>query len=155
VGSYLKRETTITPNRETTVIETHENEHGVDLLREGASPQLRLSSEVQVRRLTEHNGERYVVPVIRSWADAETRQLYERERSRRFPPDIHAVALRKLKMLNAATRINDLLVPPSNRLEKLKGDRVGQWSIAVNMQWRICFRWEADNAHEVEIVDYH
>jgi toxin HigB-1 len=93
--------------------------------------------------------------VIRSWADVETQRLYERQRSRRLPPDIQAVALRKLKMLHAATRINDLLVPPSNRLEKLKGDRAGQWSIAVNMQWRICFRWEAGSAYEVEIVDYH
>jgi toxin HigB-1 len=93
--------------------------------------------------------------VILSWADATTRRLYERERSRRFPPDIQTVALRKLKMLHAAIRINDLIVPPSNRLEKLKGDRAGQWSIAVNMQWRICFRWEAGNAYEVEIVDYH
>jgi toxin HigB-1 len=58
-------------------------------------------------------------------------------------------------MLNAATRINDLLVPPSNRLEKLKGNRAGQWSIAVNMQWRVCFRWEDGNAYDVEIVDYH
>ena len=58
-------------------------------------------------------------------------------------------------MLNAATRIDDLLVPPSNRLEKLKGDRVGQWSVAVNMKWRVCFRWEAGNAYDVEIVDYH
>ena len=105
--------------------------------------------------MTYHNGRRYADLVIRSWADAETRRLYERERSRRFPPDVQAVALRKLKMLNAATRIDDLLVPPSNRLEKLKGDRAGQWSIAVNMQWRICFRWEASNAYEVEIVDYH
>ena len=93
--------------------------------------------------------------VIRSWADAETQRLYERERSRRFPPNIQPVALRKLKMLNAAARIDDLLVPPSNRLEKLKGDRAGQWSIAINMQWRICFRWEAGNVYEVEIVDYH
>ena len=105
--------------------------------------------------LTRHNGTRYAVPVIQSWADPETERLYRRERSRRFPPDIQAVALRKLKMLNAATRIDDLLVPPSNRLEKLKGDRVGQWSIAVNMQWRVCFRWEAGNAYDVEIVDYH
>lgn len=58
-------------------------------------------------------------------------------------------------MLNAAVRVDDLLIPPSNRLEKLKGDRAGQWSIAVNMQCRICLRWEAGNAHEVEIVDYH
>lgn len=93
--------------------------------------------------------------MIRSWADGDTRQLYERERCRRIPPDIHSVALRKLKMLNAASRIDDLLVPPGNRLEKLKGDRAGQWSIAINMQWRICFLWEAGNAYEVEIVDYH
>jgi proteic killer suppression protein len=93
--------------------------------------------------------------VIRSWADAETERLYTRERSRRFPPDILVPALRKLKMLNAATRLADLSVPPSNRLEKLKGDRSEQWSIAINMQWRICFRWEAGQAHEVEIVDYH
>jgi toxin HigB-1 len=95
------------------------------------------------------------VGVIRSWADAEAQRLYERERSRRLPTEIQPVALRKLKMLNAAARIDDLFVPPSNRLEKLKGDRAGQWSIAINMQWRICFRWEAGNAYEVEIVDYH
>jgi len=93
--------------------------------------------------------------VICSWADAETERLYARERSRRFPPDIVVPGLRKLKMLNAAMRLDDLRVPPSNRLEKLKGDRAGQWSIAINMQWRICFRWEAGQAYEVEIVDYH
>lgn len=58
-------------------------------------------------------------------------------------------------MLRAATKIGDLLVPPGNRLEKLKGDRAGQWSIAINMQWRICFRWDEGNAYDVEIVDYH
>ncbi len=58
-------------------------------------------------------------------------------------------------MLSAAIQIGDLLVPPGNRLEKLRGDRAGQWSIAINMQWRICFRWEAGNAYDVEIVDYH
>ena len=93
--------------------------------------------------------------MIQSWADDETRRLYDRERSRRFHPDLQPVALRKLKMLNAATRIDDLFVPPSNRLEKLKGDRAGQWSIAINMQWRICFEWEAGHAYKVEIVDYH
>jgi proteic killer suppression protein len=102
-----------------------------------------------------HNGGRYAVHVIRSWADTEAERLYRRERSRKFPPDIQTTALRKLRMLNAATRIDDLRVPPSNRLEKLKGDRAGQWSIAVNMQWRVCFRWEAGNAYDVEIVDYH
>jgi toxin HigB-1 len=93
--------------------------------------------------------------VIQSWADAETERLFNRERSRYIPPDIQATALRKLKMLNAAIRIDDLLVPPSNRLEKLKGDRAGQWSLSINMQWRICFRWEAGHAYQVEIVDYH
>lgn len=58
-------------------------------------------------------------------------------------------------MLNAAIKIDDLFIPPSNRLEKLKGDRVGQWSISINMQWRICFRWEAGHAYDVEVVDYH
>ena len=72
-----------------------------------------------------------------------------------MPSDIRGIALRKLKMLGAAIQISDLSVPPGNRLEKLKGDRAGQWSIAVNMQWRICFRWEAGNAYDVEIVDYH
>ena len=93
--------------------------------------------------------------MIRSWADAETERLFSRERSRYLPPDIQATARRKLKMLNAAIRINDLLIPPSNRLEKLKGDRAGQWSISINMQWRICFNWEAGQAYDVEIVDYH
>jgi proteic killer suppression protein len=93
--------------------------------------------------------------VIRSWADAETERLFAREQSRYLPPDIQSTALRKLKMLNAAIKIDDLLIPPSNRLEKLKGDRAGQWSISVNMQWRICFRWEAGHAYDVEIVDYH
>ena len=98
---------------------------------------------------------RYAVGVIRTWADAETERLFHRERSRSFPPDILGTALRKLKMLNAAIKIDDLQVPPGNRLEKLKGDRAGQWSISINMQWRICFRWDAGNADDVGVVDYH
>jgi proteic killer suppression protein len=90
--------------------------------------------------LTEHNGTRYAATVIQSWANAETERLFTRERSRYLPPDIQPTALRKLKMLNAAIKIDDLFIPPSNRLEKLKGDRAGQWSISINMQWRICFR---------------
>src|SRR5205085_12631065 len=81
--------------------------------------------------------------VTQSWADAETERLFRREKSRYIPPDIQATAVRKLKMLNAAIKVDDLLIPPSNRLEKLKGDRAGQWSISINMQWRICFNWEA------------
>lgn len=64
-------------------------------------------------------------------------------------------ALRKLRMLDAATSIDDLRVPPGNRLERLRGDRAGQYSIRVNRQWRICFRWDTGDAHDVEIVDYH
>ncbi len=69
--------------------------------------------------------------------------------------DVQRVALRKLRMLDAATTLDDLRVPPANRLEKLKGDRAGQHSIRINRQWRICFRWRAGDAHDVEIVDYH
>src|SRR5262249_1169614 len=105
--------------------------------------------------LDRHNAVRYGAYVIRSWRDRDTERLYQRERSRRFPPEILEVALRKLKMLNAAVGIDDLLKPPSTRPEKVKGDRAGQWSIAINKQWRICFRWNAGIADDVEIVDYH
>jgi proteic killer suppression protein len=93
--------------------------------------------------------------VIRSWADAEAEKLFNRERTRRVPPDVQRVALRKLLMLDAATSLDDLRVPPANRLEKLKGDRSGQWSIRINDQWRICFTWQDAGAYGVEIVDYH
>jgi proteic killer suppression protein len=68
---------------------------------------------------------------------------------------VQKAALRKLRMLDAATSIDDLRVPPGNRLERLRGDRAGQYSIRVNRQWRICFRWDTGDAHDVEIVDYH
>jgi proteic killer suppression protein len=68
---------------------------------------------------------------------------------------VHKAALRKLRMLDAATSVDDLRVPPGNRLERLRGDRAGQYSIRVNRQWRICFRWDDGDAHDVEIVDYH
>jgi len=74
---------------------------------------------------------------------------------RRLPAGIHPVAWRKLAQLHAATRLDTLRVPPGNRLEALKGDRAGQYSIRINDQWRICFRWEGGDAYEVEIVDYH
>ena len=74
---------------------------------------------------------------------------------KRFPADLLRIAQRRLKMLDAAATLDDLRVPPGNRLEALKGDRVGQHSIRLNRQWRLCFRWEADGAHDVEIVDYH
>ena len=93
--------------------------------------------------------------MIRSWADAEAEKLFNLQRSRKLPSDIQRMAVRKLWMLDAATQIDDLIVPPGNRLEKLHGDREGQWSIRINDQWRVCFAWRDGNAHEVEIVDYH
>jgi proteic killer suppression protein len=93
--------------------------------------------------------------VIRSWRDAEAEKVFNLKRSRRLPSDIQRVALRKLRMLDAATSIEDLRLPPANRLEKLSVDRKGQWSIRINDQWRICFAWNNGNADDVEIVDYH
>jgi proteic killer suppression protein len=93
--------------------------------------------------------------VIRSFRDSETERLFRRERIRRLPPDLQRVALRKLVLLDAATGLLDLRIPPANRLEKLAGDRLGQHSIRINNQWRICFRWSGGDAHDVEIVDYH
>ena len=98
---------------------------------------------------------RYHAGVIGSWAGVEAEKLFNRQRSRKLPPDLQRVALRKLLMLDAATTLEDLRVPPANRLEKLKGNREGQWSIRVNDQWRICFLWRDGNAQNVEIVDYH
>jgi toxin HigB-1 len=93
--------------------------------------------------------------VIRSFRCTETHGIFELHRSRRLPSDIQQVALRKLRMLNRAANLEDLRIPPANRLEKLSGARAGQWSIRVNDQWRICFRWQDGDAFEVEIVDYH
>jgi toxin HigB-1 len=93
--------------------------------------------------------------MIVSFRDEETAKLWQGLRSRRLPADIQAVALRKLRLVNAARRIDDLRIPPGNRLEALKGDRAGQWSVRINDQWRICFRWQDAGAEDVEIVDYH
>ena len=87
--------------------------------------------------------------------DGETEKIWNGERSRRLPGDIQAAALRKLRLINAARKIDDLRVPPGNRLEQLKGNRAGQWSIRVNDQWRIVFRWSEGGAEDVAIVDYH
>lgn len=81
--------------------------------------------------------------------------IFGLRRSRRLPPDIQQVALRKLRMLNRALTLEDLRLPPANRLEKLTGDRAGQWSIRINERWRVCFRWVGNEAFDVEIVDYH
>ncbi len=93
--------------------------------------------------------------MIRSFADPETALVWSGRRSRKLPPDIQAVALRKLRMLNQARTLADLRVPPANRLERLKGERTGQHSIRVNRQWRVCFTWSEGGPGDVEIVDYH
>lgn len=81
--------------------------------------------------------------------------MFERERTRRWPPAFQRAALKKLLIIDAAEELADLRLPPGNRLEKLRGDRQGQHSIRINNQWRICFRWKAGMAYDVEIVDYH
>ena len=93
--------------------------------------------------------------MIRSFKCKETKKIFNLERSRKVPASIQQLALRKLKMLNCSISINDLRVPPANRLEKLSGSRKGQWSIRINDQWRICFNWKNSDAYDVEIVDYH
>jgi len=93
--------------------------------------------------------------VIRSFRDREAEKVFKRQKSSKLPEMVQRVALRKLRMLNRAESLNDLRVPPANRLEKLKGDRLGQHSIRINDQWRICFIWQDRNALQVEIVDYH
>lgn len=93
--------------------------------------------------------------MIKTFKDAETEKIYQRERSRKLPPDIQQTALRKLRMINNSININDLRVPPANRLEKLSGNREGQYSIRINDQWRICFEWKSGDAFNVEITDYH
>ena len=93
--------------------------------------------------------------MIKSFKGKETERLFHREISRKLPQDIQRVAFRKLRMLNRARSLEDLRVPPANRLEALKGDRKGQHSIRINDQWRVCFPWQDGDAHSVEIVDYH
>ena len=92
--------------------------------------------------------------MIRSFRCKETERLFQRESARRFKA-IESVARRKLEMLEAAHRLDDLRVPPGNRLEALRGDRAGQHSIRINDQWRVCFVWRDGGAEDVEIVDYH
>ena len=93
--------------------------------------------------------------MIRTFASKETEKIFQRLSAQKFPANMRRGAKRKLLLLDAAERLEDLRVPPGNRLEKMAGDREGQYSIRVNEQWRICFRWNEGDAHEVEIVDYH
>jgi proteic killer suppression protein len=93
--------------------------------------------------------------VIGAFACRETERIFRGERSRRFPPDIQNTARRKLEYLHRARTLLDLMAPPGNRLEALRGTRSGQYSIRINDQWRICFIWRDDGVERVEIVDYH
>ena len=93
--------------------------------------------------------------MIKSFRDKETGKIFNRTPSRKLPADIQQATLRKLRLLSNAQNLQDLKIPPGNRLEKLKGDREGQHSIRINEQWRICFIWKDGNAYEVEITDYH
>lgn len=93
--------------------------------------------------------------MIESFANPESERLFTTGKSRRLPPDILKRALMRLTQLHAATVVDDLRIPPSNRLEALRGERAGQWSIRINDQWRVCFRFEDGNAFDVEIADYH
>ncbi len=98
---------------------------------------------------------RYYTLMIKSFADKESEKVFKRLFSRRLPQNIQRIAYRKLAYLHSAKALYDLMSPPSNRLEKLSGSRAGQYSIRVNDQWQICFRWQENDAYDVEIVDYH
>ncbi len=97
----------------------------------------------------------YIAGMIKSFADRHTRELYEMGKSRRIPPELIRRAVRRLEYVDLATRLEDLKVPPSNRLHDLKGNRKGQQSISIIDQWRICFRFVEGDAYDVEITDYH
>jgi proteic killer suppression protein len=93
--------------------------------------------------------------MIRSFADRDSMRVFQRLQVKRLSMDLQRAAYRKLLIIDAAGSINDLRIPPGNRLEKLSGDREGQYSIRINEQWRICFKWRATDAFDVEITDYH
>jgi len=94
-----------------------------------------------------------IYPMIRTFSDTETERFYLTGKSRRFPPDVLKRAVRRLTQINAAIVVNDLRMPPSNHLESLLGVRDGQWSIRINEQWRVCFRFENGEAYDIEIID--
>jgi toxin HigB-1 len=102
-----------------------------------------------------HHVTRYIRRMIRTFADRRTQQICEKGSARRFPADVTARAARKLEYVDLATSLEDLKVPPGNRLHALKGDRRGQYAISINDQWRICFRFEDGDAYDVEVCDYH
>jgi proteic killer suppression protein len=93
--------------------------------------------------------------MIKSFADKATAAVFSGQLVRRLPQDIQGIARRKLKLIDAVSKVEELRIPPGNRLEQLSGDRAGQWSIRINAQWRICFSWKDGHAEDIEIVDYH
>ena len=97
----------------------------------------------------------YSIRVIRTFKDKETEKIFEQKRSKRIPPEIQMRALVKMMMIGRYEALSDLTAPPSNRLEKLEGSRLGEYSIRINRQWRICFRFENGDAFDVCIEDYH
>jgi proteic killer suppression protein len=98
---------------------------------------------------------RYYLYMIKGFADKETEKLWRRERSKAVPTQLQRVALRKLTQLHISGRLDDLRVPPGNKLEQLSGNRKGQHSIRINDQYRVCFVWDAGDAYDVEVTDYH
>lgn len=96
-----------------------------------------------------------MLSMIKSLRDRDAERLFGRQPVRKLGTGVQRMALRKLRILDAAMSLNDLRVPPGNRLERLRGERAGQYSIRINDQWRICFRWDEGDAHDMEIVDYH
>ena len=94
-------------------------------------------------------------PMIKSFRDKESEKIFDRQLSSKLPQNIQRVARKKLVILDAAIELNDLRIPPGNRLEVLKGERKGQHSIRINDQWRVCFVWSDGDAYDVEIIDYH
>jgi proteic killer suppression protein len=113
------------------------------------------SGRVRLITLCVHNAQRYYVGVIRSFRDKDTEAIWGRRYVKKPSPELSRLAYSKLVLINAAESINDLRVPPRDRLEKLAGNRAGQYSVRVNDQWRICFTWSASGAGNVELVDYH
>ena len=102
-----------------------------------------------------NNAVRYYWRVIRSFRDKDTEAIWQRRYVKKLSPELGRLTYNKLVLINAAESINDLRVPPGNRLEKLSGNRAGQYSVRVNDQWRLCFTWSASGAGNVELVDYH
>ena len=129
--------------------------HGSFGPRCGSAAASRCWAAPAVVTIDDNNVSRYYSPVIRSFRDTQTEKVFLRERSRVLPADLQRRAHRKLLLLDATETLHDLRVPPGNRLERLSGNRRGPHSIRINDQWRICFRWDRGDAHDVEITDYH